>query len=163
MVSTDELCLCESNFMKSLITAAYHQCNIFINATYSSSTSSPSQSPSMTITIYHQHHYPDSHESSWGQHGAHLGPVGPRWAPHWPHEPCYQGIITITVMVFVVTLSILHSRLCVLSFWVCADSVQTYYPTFPAEAVWQPDQLYLDDARACLALQTVTAADGIHK
>ena len=24
-------------------------------------------------------------------HGAHLGPVGPRWAPWWPHEPCYQG------------------------------------------------------------------------
>ena len=26
-----------------------------------------------------------------GQHGAHLGPVGPIWAPCWPHEPCYQG------------------------------------------------------------------------
>ena len=25
------------------------------------------------------------------QHGAHLGPAGPRWAPCWPHEPCYQG------------------------------------------------------------------------
>ena len=22
---------------------------------------------------------------------AHLCPVGPRWAPCWPHEPCYQG------------------------------------------------------------------------
>ena len=30
-------------------------------------------------------------QSSWGQHGVHLGPVGPRWAPCWPHEPCYQG------------------------------------------------------------------------
>ena len=30
-------------------------------------------------------------QSSLGQHGAHLGPVGPRWAPCWPHEPCYQG------------------------------------------------------------------------
>ena len=30
-------------------------------------------------------------QSSWGQHGAHLGPVGPRWAPCWPHEPFYQG------------------------------------------------------------------------
>ena len=27
-----------------------------------------------------------------GQHGAHLGPVGPRWAPCWPYEPCYQGL-----------------------------------------------------------------------
>ena len=26
-----------------------------------------------------------------GQHGVHLGPVGPRWAPCWPHELCYQG------------------------------------------------------------------------
>ena len=25
-------------------------------------------------------------KSSWGQHGAHLGPVGPRWAPCWPHD-----------------------------------------------------------------------------
>ena len=32
-------------------------------------------------------------ESSWGQHGAHLGPVGPRWAPCWPHKPCYQGCL----------------------------------------------------------------------
>ena len=20
-----------------------------------------------------------------------MGPVGPRWLPRWPHEPCYQG------------------------------------------------------------------------
>ena len=26
-----------------------------------------------------------------GQHGAHLCPVGPRWAPCWPHETCCQG------------------------------------------------------------------------
>ena len=32
-------------------------------------------------------------QSSWGQHGAHLGPVGPRWAPCWPHEPCYRGYL----------------------------------------------------------------------
>ena len=23
--------------------------------------------------------------------GAHLGPTEPRWAPCWPHEPCYLG------------------------------------------------------------------------
>ena len=22
-----------------------------------------------------------------------MGPVGPRWAPRWPHEPCYQGYV----------------------------------------------------------------------
>ena len=27
----------------------------------------------------------------WDQHGAHTGPTGPRWAPCWPHEPCYLG------------------------------------------------------------------------
>ena len=26
------------------------------------------------------------YQGSWGQHGAHLGPRGPRWAPCWPHE-----------------------------------------------------------------------------
>ena len=33
---------------------------------------------------------------SWGQLGAHLGPVGPSWAPSWPHESCYQGYLTRT-------------------------------------------------------------------
>ena len=25
---------------------------------------------------------------------AHLGPTGPRWAPCWPHEHCYLGILS---------------------------------------------------------------------
>ena len=33
-------------------------------------------------------------QGSRGQHGAHLGLVGPRWAPCWPHVSCYQGILT---------------------------------------------------------------------
>ena len=31
----------------------------------------------------------------WGQHGAHLGPTGPRWAPGGPHEPCYLGYSSV--------------------------------------------------------------------
>ena len=34
--------------------------------------------------------YP-SQQGSWGQHGVHLGPTGPRWTPCWPHELCYMG------------------------------------------------------------------------
>ena len=30
-------------------------------------------------------------------HGAHLGPVGARWDPRWPHEPCYQGYMFMCV------------------------------------------------------------------
>ena len=30
-------------------------------------------------------------QGSWGQHGAHLGPTGPRWAPFRLHELCYLG------------------------------------------------------------------------
>ena len=30
-------------------------------------------------------------QGSWGQHGVHLGPTGPRWAPCGPHEPCSLG------------------------------------------------------------------------
>ena len=33
-------------------------------------------------------------QGSWGQHGAHLGPTGPRGVPCWPYEPCYQGSLT---------------------------------------------------------------------
>ena len=29
----------------------------------------------------------------WGQHGAHMGPVGPIWAPYWVQGPCYQGCL----------------------------------------------------------------------
>ena len=28
---------------------------------------------------------------TWGPHGAHMGPTGPRLTPYWPHETCYQG------------------------------------------------------------------------
>ena len=38
-----------------------------------------------TITVWH------NCKGSRGQHGAHLGPVVPRWAPCRPHEPCYLG------------------------------------------------------------------------
>ena len=31
---------------------------------------------------------------SWGQHEAHRGPTGPRWARCWPPEICYLGIGT---------------------------------------------------------------------
>ena len=30
-------------------------------------------------------------KSSWGRHGAYLGPTGSRWAPCGPREPCYLG------------------------------------------------------------------------
>ena len=33
-----------------------------------------------------------------GQHGAHLGPIGPRWAPCWPHELCYLGQYSVTFL-----------------------------------------------------------------
>ena len=32
-----------------------------------------------------------------GQHGAHLGPTGPRWAPCWPHELCCLGSFVRTI------------------------------------------------------------------
>ena len=50
-----------------------------------------------TFAIVILNDYPRS-QSSWGQHGAHLGSVGPRWAPCWPHEPCYQGTTHLCVV-----------------------------------------------------------------
>ena len=34
-------------------------------------------------------------KNSWGQHGVHLGPTGPRWAPCGPHELCYLGLFSL--------------------------------------------------------------------
>ena len=45
---------------------------------------------SITSVLFHQQ---PRYQGSWGQHGAHLGPTGPRWAPCWPHESCYQGML----------------------------------------------------------------------
>ena len=36
-------------------------------------------------------------QGSWGQHGAHLRPTGSRWAPYWPYELCYLGMLANTI------------------------------------------------------------------
>ena len=50
------------------------------------------------------------YQGSWGQHVAHLGPVGPRWPPCWLHEPCYQRCVRSvnTVLVWTVCINIHH-------------------------------------------------------
>ena len=35
---------------------------------------------------------------SWGQHGAYLGPTGPRWALMWAHGLCYLGMLLVTLL-----------------------------------------------------------------
>ena len=66
-------------------------------------------------------------------HGAnmgHLGPVGPRWAPCWPHETCYQGNFLWRIdtkrhslqivkrkMPFFLQLQITQQMLCLYLFW----------------------------------------------
>ena len=44
------------------------------------------------VMFYYHHTNLPWQQSSWGQHGAHLRPVGPRWAPCWPHELGYLGV-----------------------------------------------------------------------
>ena len=120
--------------MKSSITAAYHQCIIFsYHFTYSPFTSSPSplSSPSMTITINHQHHY---------HHYYHHGLCHHSFLPAMNH-PVLHAMFTLFV------------SLC--------DSVQTYSVIVPAEAVWQPVQLHFGEAWACLTLQLQLLASTI--
>ena len=45
----------------------------------------------MKLLIHSQTSTVPRKQSSWSQHDAHLGPIGPRWAPCWPDEPCYLG------------------------------------------------------------------------
>ena len=47
---------------------------------------------SAVMVISRQNFQDQGPSTSWGQHGAHLGPTGPRCAPCWPHELCYLGI-----------------------------------------------------------------------
>ena len=47
--------------------------------------------------LYFTPHIPRQ-QSSLDQHGAHMSLVGPRWAPCWPHEPCYQGCYNLMAM-----------------------------------------------------------------
>ena len=42
-------------------------------------------------TMISYRHYIPWYQGPWGQHGAHLGPTGPRWTPCWPQELCYLG------------------------------------------------------------------------
>ena len=85
--------------------------------------------------LYSSHIYvpkrdPNRHprqQSSLGQHGAQLGPIGPRLAPCWPHEPCYQGHDTIMM-------PLLRQYDVATSFWRNADVV------FASCACW--DQLH---------------------
>ena len=51
--------------------------------------------PLIVRSFTHANNTPDS-KVSWGQHGAHLGPTGPSWAPCWPHELCYLGPFLIS-------------------------------------------------------------------
>ena len=43
------------------------------------------------------------------QHGAHLGPTGPSWAPCWPHELCYLGCCDLMSIEAGLLILILHS------------------------------------------------------
>ena len=54
--------------------------------------------------------YPCRQQNLWGQHGAHLGPAGPRWGPYWPHEPCYQSSFVVFLVAVLNKLLNKHSN-----------------------------------------------------
>ena len=53
----------------------------------------PSTSTASSILSHYENmkpsHYLPWYQGSWGRHGVHLWPTGPRWASCWPHEHCY--------------------------------------------------------------------------
>ena len=86
---------------------------------------------------------------SWGQHWAHLDPVGPRWAPCWPHEPCYQGILSrcqVGIFSFLWEECRIGISRCTTRVWSELDhSPQSYVPARalsgpPSPRVWVPVQ-----------------------
>ena len=67
---------------------------------------------------YRLTHWLPRWQSSWGHYGSHLGPVDPRWAACWPHEPCYRvmfgwnRLCQGNIQIFISTWTI-----CLLSAW----------------------------------------------
>ena len=57
----------------------------------SSSNGAPSNKQANWPATQHNSHKLVFSDPDSKKHGAHLRPTGPRWAPCWPHEPCYLG------------------------------------------------------------------------
>ena len=64
-------------------------------------------------------------------HGAHLGPVGPRRAPCWPHEPCYQGTVACWSAVLWVEIAgpllYLHYSICLWKNYTSSSNISSMY------------------------------------
>ena len=43
------------------------------------------------ISSFFVHRFIQANNQESKVYGARLGPTGPRWAPCWPHDPCYLG------------------------------------------------------------------------
>ena len=50
------------------------------------------------VMSWHGNSFCITEQCSWDQHGAHLGPTGPRWAQCWPHELCFVRVILQSVV-----------------------------------------------------------------
>ena len=61
-----------------------HDANFFLLFVYKQWKDNLPKASQMCIWLLRQ-------QNSCGQHGVHLGPIGPRWTPCWPHGPCYQS------------------------------------------------------------------------
>ena len=112
-------------------------------------------------------------ESMWGNHltilkhqrcnhrrleidGAHLGPTGPRWAPCWPHDPCYLGDIMSDRIAYsgiiligrstnwMSKLKEIRKGLFVFCFndGTCLLKTPNISPFFMLNLVWQPDNAH---------------------
>ena len=66
-----------------------YACTVYYHVPFSQQTRSISDEPKLYLIIYQLQtsQITNLMGPTWG----HLGPAGPRWAPCWPHEPCYQG------------------------------------------------------------------------
>ena len=87
----------ESVFYRLCKTPWVWKKNIFINNRHqymSEIWGSVSNRSKPHVYLHKSSEWCPKEQGSWGHHKAHLGPVGPRWAPCWSHEPGYQGFIS---------------------------------------------------------------------
>ena len=83
------------------------------------------------------HDYPRK-QGSWGLHGAHLGPTGPRWAPCWPHEPCYQGRLELMVTLLCDVITAESNNYVFIQLNCCVEILITLLHDIPI-TVWNDD------------------------
>ena len=93
-----------------------------------------------------------------------MGPVGPRWTPRWPHEPCYQRIYRL-IFLYLWSLNLLINVLSDTQIHTRSPSgtvLTTKWDTFPKFREWLLLHLHSWQGETVAGTNTVLVFDYWH-